>query len=276
VGEKDIATSEGNELLQRAILSLQGHSSLSAKVRINDVNLFDRSPVGSGAYLEKRSESGLLFRLEMRMQLGGESSSLLHVCDGRYLWMHRKLGGQESLTRVNARRVEQALEETGNIQELTKVGFWPGLGGLPKLLRALEAAFDFRSLEEALLDRQMPVWVLRGEWKQDQLARLIAEDEGEKKGKSADAGKLGEHVPTHVVVLLGKADSFPRRIEYRRGKPDWRKKGGGSNARSIITIEFSEVRLNDPIHPARFLYSPGDLEYSDDTKRFLKNLGLSP
>jgi hypothetical protein len=214
-------------------------------------------------------------RLE-RMQLGGEPSSLLHVCDGHYLWMYRELGDQESLTRVNRERVEQALEESGNVQEMTKIGFWPGLGGLPRLLRALEATFDFHCVEEALLADQLPVWRLRGEWKQDQLAQLGSHREGGKKGEPHNLSELPEHVPNLVVLFLGKTDSFPYRIEYRRGKPGPPEGGLASKDRSIITIKFSAVDLNAPIHPTRFLYSPGDLEYSDDTKRFLKKLGLDP
>ena len=271
----DSGSGGGARLLQQAILALEGRRSVSAKIRIRDVDLFDRSPVGSGVYLEQRSDRQSLFRLEVRMQLGGEPSSLLHVCDGHYLWMYRKLGEQENLTRVNAGRVEQALEESGNIHELTKVGYWPGLGGLPKLLRSLEAAFDFHSVEEALLADQLPVFRLQGNWKPDQLAQEGSETDGEKKGKSVDRSELGDHVPNHVVLWLGKMDTFPYRIEYRRREPN-RRKGDAPKDRSIITLEFFEVDLNAPIHPTRFLYSPGDLEYSDDTKRFLKKLGLDP
>lgn len=266
--------SAGNELLRHAILALESRRSVSAKIRISDVDLFDCNPVGSGAYLEQRSDRESLFRLEVRMQLAGEPSSLLHVCDGQYLWMYRKLGEQERLARMNAGRVEQALEESGKIQEMTKVGYWPGLGGLPRLLRALEAAFDFHSVEEALLANQVPVWRLRGEWRQDRLAELGSEREGGKKGTPLDMNQLPDHVPNRVVLSLGKTDSFPYRIEFRRAKPSRRKGEGASKDRSIITLQFSEVNLNASIHPTRFLYSPGDLEYSDDTKRFLKKLGL--
>ena len=39
-------------------------------------------------------------------------------------------------------------------------------------------------------------------------------------------------------------------------------------------MELSEVDLNAAIHSTRFLYNPGDLEYSDETAEFLKKLGL--
>lgn len=266
-------TVSGQELLEHAILTLESRPSVSARIR-QSVDLFGHQPVGSGVYLEQRSGGQPLFRLEMRMQLGSESSSLLHVCDGRHLWVYRKIGEGETLGRIDVGRVAEALEDSGKMHQIAKVGYWPGLGGLPRLLRGLHAAFDFTSVEETRLADQMPVWRLRGEWKQARLAKLLPEQDIADTGKPVDFSKLPPHLPDHVLVLLGKTDEFPYRIEYRRRTPNGHQAEGSSGSRAIVTVQLHQVNLSAPIHPTRFLYNPGDLEYSDDTNLFISRLGL--
>jgi len=266
-------TISGQELLKHAILTLENRPSVSARIR-QSVDLFGHKPVGSGVYLEQRSEGKPLFRLEMRMQLGSEPSSLLHVCDGRHLWQYRKIREAETLSRIDVGRVAEALEESGKLHEIAKVGYWPGLGGLPRLLRGLYAAFDFTSVEETRLADQIPVWRLRGEWKQARLAKLLPEEDLAETGKPVDFSRLPPHLPDHVLVFLGKTDEFPYRIEYRRRAPNGHQTENDSGGRAVVTVELHQVDFNAPIHPTRFLYNPGDLEYSDDTDHFIKSLGL--
>ncbi len=269
--------SSGQELLEHAILVLESRPSVSARIR-HSVDLFGHRPVGSGLYLEQRSEHGPLFRpfrLELRMQLGGEPSSVLHVCDGRYLWIYRKLGDGHSLGRIDVHRVAQALEESGDIGQVVGVGEWPGLGGLPRLLRGLHAAFDFPTVEETYLAGHLPVWRLRGRWKPERLAELLPGQKGAiEAGKTADLRELPPHLPDHVLLFLGRLDEFPCRIEYRRD-PGAGKGREASGGRSLVTMELFQVNLNAPIHPTRFIYSPGDLEFSDRTSQFLRDLGLA-
>jgi len=266
----------GQALLEHAILRLESRRSVSAKIR-HSVDLFGQKPVGSGLYLERRSPRELQFRLEIRIQLGDDPSSLLHVCDGRYLWMYRKLGDSESLSRIDVARVQRALEESGDMGRMASIGQWPGLGGLPRLLRGLYAAFEFTSVEETRLAAQLPVWKLRGEWRKEKLARLLPEHkDAVKKGKLVNLSQLPEHLPDHVLVFLGRTDEFPYRIEYRRRKARPGKGEGISEDRSLVVMELFEVDLNAPIHPTRFLYAPGDLEYADETRRFLEEQGLGP
>jgi len=269
----------GQTLLEQAILALESRRSVSAKIRYS-VDLMGQRPVGSGVYSEQRSERGLLLRFETRFQLAGEPSSLLQVCDGRYLWVYQKLGDQESLSRIDVARVEQELEESGEIGKIADVGWWPGLGGLTRLLRALHATFEFTSVEEAqLADKAgpVPVWRLRGEWKPEKLAKWLPnERKAGQNGRAPDLSELPRHLPDHVVLYLGKTDRFPYRIEYRRRTPSDQEAEGGSEDRSLVTMELFERNLNASIHPANFLYSPGDLECPDRTSQFLKKLGLAP
>lgn len=269
----------GQTLLEGAILTLESRHSVSAKIRYS-VDLMGKRPVGSGVYLEQRSEQGLRLRFETRFQLAGQPSSLLQVCDSRYLWVYEKLGERESLSRIDVARVEQALEESGEIGRLAEVGWWPGLGGLTKLLRALHATFDFTSVEESQLADPagpVPVWRLRGEWKPNRLAKALPGQKRRANGRRPlDLRDLPRHVPDHVLVYLGTADRFPYRIEYCRRLPPDEEADGDSEDRPLVTMELFERNLNASIHPANFLYSPGDLDCPDGTSQFLKELGLTP
>jgi hypothetical protein len=269
---------DAQRLLEHAILTLEGRRSVLAKIR-HSADLFDQRPVGSGVYLEQRSERGLLLRFEARTQLADEPSSLLQVCDGRYLWVYQRLGDDESLSRIDVARVQQKLEESGKIHSIADVGWWPGLGGLSGLLRAIHSAFAFHAVEEAQLasqDGPLPVWRLRGQWKPDRLARWLPDQKPPKRALPRDPNKLPRHLPDHVVLYLGKTDVFPYRIEYRRRAPDREASESGSPDHSIVTIQFFYVDLDASIHPALFLYNPGDHECVDRTAEFLKDLDLPP
>jgi hypothetical protein len=89
-------------------------------------------------------------------------------------------------------------------------------------------------------------------------------------GKVIYADDLPQHLPSSVVLLLRQKDLFPYGIEFRR---DHR---GTSNAANLeyrgVTWELLQVRLNGPTNPAWFTYNPGDLNYADQTREFLKSL----
>ncbi len=261
----------GQSLLEHAILTLESRRSVSANI-VYHLNLFGQRPVGQGVYLEQRSERGVLLRYESRFQLAGEPSSLLQVCDGRYLWVYRKLGDEETLSQVDLRRVQQELEATGNLDKIVAVGWWPGLGGIPRLLRQLHDYLQFGPVEEDQLDDRngpVPVWKLRGRWKPERLAESLP-DRKTKAAERLGPGVLPGHVPDRVVLYLGKTDEFPYRIEYRR------RASGAKDAadRPLLTMQLHTVHLNATVHPTHFLYNPGDLECVDRTIPFLKELGL--
>lgn len=264
----------GQDLLEQAVFALESRQSVSAKIR-QSVDLFGKKLFGSGVYLEQRSDRQTLLRLEIKIQLGDRSSSLLEVCDGRYLWIYRKLRGEGTLGRIDVLRIVRALEENGQMPGAGGIAGWPGLGGLPKLLRGLDAAFAFDSVEETQLAGQLPVWKLEGSWKQDRLARVLPKQEGTvKEDTPPDLTSLPDHLPDHVVLFLGKDDLFPYRIEYRRRGVKGQDGQDAPEDRPIVVMDLFEVSFNVPIHPTRFIYNPGDHEFSDQTDRFLEKLGL--
>jgi hypothetical protein len=264
----------GQKLLERAILSLEGRRSVSAKIR-QRVDLFGRKLVGSGTYLEQRSAEELLMRMELKIQVGDQVTSLLQVCDGRYYWVHRKMGSDPgTLTRIALVRVGVALEETGEMPQPGKVGSWLGLGGLPRLLRGLNASFQFSPPEETQLD-QRPVWKLHGEWKPERVARFFSDkDKTAQEGKPLDLSKLPAHLPDRVLLYLGRDNVFPYQVEYCRFQPNLKGRYGSPEDRVMVAMELFDEVLNVPIDSNRFTYSPpAELEIVDQTEAYLQSLG---
>ncbi len=255
----------GKALLEAAVRTLEAHNSVSAKIR-QEVNLFGKRLFGSGSYWEQRQGPNHLLRLELKIQLGDQTSSLLQVCDGRFLWTKCKLPDKEELGRIDVARARQALEQAGKIPGQGNLGVLPGLGGVPRMLRGLYAAFDFTSAQPGRWGKhKRPVWRLEGRWKPEQLVKLLPDQKQTiQAGNFPDLSKLPEHLPDHVVLLLGQEARFPYRIEYRRTD--------GCATRVMVAMDLYDVDINVPIDPNRFVYNPGDLKYSDETDRFLESL----
>jgi len=261
--------------LEAALNLVDRSRSVSARIH-HEVYLFDKRLIGSGNYWQQRDGSDLLSRLELKIQLGDRTSSLLQVCDGRFLWTKRNLVGEPELSRVDIDRVLRRLEEAEPDSLATPQGEWPGLGGLPRLIRALRDAFEFSTPAEPGQwgQARRPVWRLQGHWTAKRLAQLLPEQkEAIEAGKPADLSRLPAHLPDQVVVILGQDDYFPYRIEYRRTLTDARPTDAGPHpSRALVVMQLYDVMLNVPIDPKRFLYSPADLPWNDETERFLSGL----
>jgi hypothetical protein len=263
------------DILQRAIAVLESRQSISARVRQNS-EIFGRRPVGSGTYFEQRLPGVTLFRLEMRLQLDDQSSSLLQVCDGRYIWDYRQICTQESVVRIDLDRVNHDLEEAGKWQP-GYMGSLPGMGGLPRLMRALGSNFNFVRADQTFLRRQSPAWRLEGLWTPAKLAQLLPEQaKSIQGGKAPNLSKLPKQVPDRVVVFLGADDLFPYRIEYHR-QPDKKEPPGAISDKMMSEIDFYEPVFDVPIPPGRFFYNPPqNVAQTDETDKFLIGMGLKP
>jgi len=236
-------------------------------------------PLGGRGAGGERSWDRLLIRLELRTQIGDQQSSLLQILSpptpaGHYLWTYCKLPDEERLSRVDLVRAAQALDKAQHTPGLGTEGMLSGLGGLPRLLRGLQAAFDFSSAEQGHFGR-LPVWRLQGQWKPDRLAKILPDQKAAiEAGRPPDLVKLPEHLPDRVVLMLGQDDLFPYRIEYRRGIPE--KAGGRNDSRALVTMELFDVKLNVPIDRNRFIYNRGSTDFSDQTESFISSLGATP
>ncbi len=265
------------QILKDAVRTLESRRSVAAKIRFEG-DLFGKRVIGSGSYLELRHGPNRLTRLELRSQVGNQTGSLVEVCDGLVLWRCRNLSGNVKLSRIDVDEANRGLQQARAARKQEKMGMLPGLGGLPRLLRGLDASFDFISAERGRWG-QLPVWQIRGRWKPEVLAEVLPDqEEAIEQGKPPDLSKLPEHLPDEVVLLLGMEppDRFLYCIEYRRAIPKRAFRSDALQSRTLMKMQLFDVMLDGPIDTDRFLYSPpDDVECTDETESFLESLGVT-
>ncbi len=263
---------------------LDRHPSVSSRVRYS-AELYGLQIVGAGTYLQGPATTHQM-RLELKLQVRNRQSVLQQVCDGQTLWVHQRLDTQATLGRVDvaklidarrARAEEARIGAAANVQGQGRGGEGVtglGLGGLPKLVRNLAGDFHFPAMQTAQLVN-VPVYVLRGEWQPQVLARWLPDQQGNiLAGKPVDLGHLPPQAPDEVLVYLGRDDLFPYRVEYRRSLTGKRptKPGEATPIKSLLTVEFFEVQIGAPLDERAFVYQPGDTPVADLTDEYIRNL----
>ncbi|MHB1036118.1 MAG: LolA-like protein [Pirellulales bacterium] len=262
-------------MVTKAVQSIEGYTSISAKFR-QRADLFGHQMVGSGTYLQWGQGPDCLLRMELKLRVGDEVSSLLQVCDGKTFWIYQELLDETTLARVDVGRVARVLEKARTTPGVQPPSSSLGVGGLESLLRGLDASFHFPAVRAAKLDN-VPVWVVRGEWEKSRLVTLLPDQKKAiESGQPADLSKLPAHLPDQVVLFLGQEDFIPYRIEYRRtdrgaAQPS---AGAGEGSRVLVVMELVEVKLNGRIDRQQFVYNPGTRDAIDQTDRYLAKLGL--
>jgi hypothetical protein len=160
------------------------------------------------------------------------------------------------------------------------------LGGLSRLMTALESNFDFGApkadeLKFTAADgksvERLPIWIVEGRWKTSRLKELTSE--------TADAsGKLPEQLPDRVEVVLGRTEAvlplFPYRITYTRtgeSKPSAGQgsAGGPPPRKELLVLEFFNVFRKGDIDPSLFEYNPGDQVVQDLTTAYVQRYSSS-
>ena len=238
---------------------------ISARIK-QQGELFGHQITGEGRYYELRQGPIPRIHLELTVEVGSVSTSLVQVCNGATFWTYRKLPDGESLSKLDAVRAITALEQAAGKLPREAIASSPGLGGLGRLMRGLNAQFEFTSVAADQLDG-LPVWKLSGGWKPAQLARLLPKQkEAIEKGRPPDLTRLPDHLPDSVTLFLGQDDCFPFRIDYLRSVPK-------SSPRCLMSLEFFELNFNGPIDSGQFLFTPGNLEIIDRTEEFVRSLG---
>ncbi|MBI2825706.1 MAG: hypothetical protein HYX69_13560 [Planctomycetia bacterium] len=255
------------DLLRRAAEQLARHDSIATKVRFRS-NLFGQSLHGTGQFLQDRYASRRV-RFELKTQLGDKISSVQQVADGEALWIrHTTLAGSQ-LTRIDVRRVLDALAVHDSTHPAAQPAQHLALGGLPMLIESLTGSFDFPSVKPDQLGR-LNVLVVTGTWKPAALAKLVPEEkERIESGAALDPDALPVYVPSQVQVYLGRDDLFPYKIDYQRKVTS---AIYGDELRTMASIEFFEVRLNAPLDRVQFSYQPGDAIPVDETEKFIQRL----
>jgi hypothetical protein len=238
---------------------------ISARIK-QQGELFGHQVTGEGRYYELRQGPIPRIHFELTAEVGSVSTSLVQVCNGTTFWTYRKLPNGESLSKVDAVRAITALEQAAGKRPREAMAASPGLGGLGRLMRGLNAQFEFTSVVADQLSG-LPVWKLSGGWKPAHLARLLPnQKEALQKGRPPDLTRLPAQLPDSVILFLGQEDYFPFRIDYLRSV-------SRSSPRCLMGLEFFELNFNGPIDSGQFLFTPGSLEIIDRTEEFVRSLG---
>ena len=285
-------TPSAQQLVEQAARNIAQERSVEAKIR-QRVELFGKFLVGNGSYRQLTIGERQWFRLEMRLQVADRLTSLLKVSDDKTLWIRHDYADRQTFAYVDLDRVRtaaSAFKGTGRAEGVLAAGQgiagYPSpnlaLGGLHQLLAGLNASFEFSPPVPAKIGDQ-PVWQLTGHWKPSMLSQLMP---GLQAGMAdrgrADPAKLPLHLPTEVVLALGRDDQmplFPYRIEYRRRTPTPTAASDagvqlGATDRPIATMELFEVRRYVDMDRRDFAFQPADEPVEDRTSAFLERLGL--
>ena len=266
----------GQDLVSQAARRLWRQPSIDARLR-QKINLFGQQLVGTGQYLQKQSNGGPLLRLEVKVQIGEQLTSMQQVCDGRFLWIRRELPGGTTLSRVDLNRIRTAVNQKGREPLSDSTTNWMALGGLPRLLSGLDENFQFGPARSAQLGEN-PVWIAEGHWKTEKLSEMLpGQKDAIAAGGPPDLTPLSPHLPTSVLVVLGQRDLIPYRIEYRRPTPGTTAGGAAPSAipsNPIVVLELYDVHQGNNLQDQHFAYQPGNQEITDHTDLYLQNMGL--
>jgi hypothetical protein len=249
---------------------------MAAKLRLT-IDMFGQRLTGSGNYLQLGQGEDKLLRLEMTIQTDEYALVSQQIADGRFLWMRRELGNTVSLGRVDLKRLRSELAAHAAPNNPVDNSAWMALGGLAKLLVSLDKNFHFSAAQQGRVAQQ-PMLAVEGSWKPDRLAELIEENvpSSETQPGGVQPGPLPPQVPHRVVVLLGRDNLFPYRVEYLQeeqgGEAEPAAGPAVRRAKVINRLEFYEVEVPATIDPLRFVYKPDATQIEDRTQAMIDAL----
>jgi len=257
--------------------------AISAEMRFK-IDAFGHELIGTGNYLQFGTGPEKLLRLDLRMQVGDRPAIVQEIRGEDLYWVRRDVPPlPPSLSRVDLKQLRKSFARsslpTGG--DVLPQGEWIMLGGLARLLTALDENFAFTAprADELRFNSaegksfvKLPIWIVSGEWKEEKLAALT----GREKGK---ASPLPDQLPERVELVLGRTDEvlplFPYRITYWRSPLTGAK--GAKDAqpqppRELLTLELFNVSRRE-IDSREFQYQPGDQEVQDLTQYYVQRYG---
>lgn len=287
--------SAGDRLLVQAINQFERHQSVTAHMR-HQASLGGTELFGAGNYWQLGSGENLRVRMELKIG-NQEGSSLLHVSNRGILWVDRQLPSGRSVTRFNLRQLRaDPVLSAGNFDSIQPgEASWSPMqpeltahcGGLTSLLSSLGEHFTFMPPQPMRLalappltaqPTTVPVFAMVGHWKPQKLSALTgASQESRVEGQEPES-KIPTRLPQEVLLLVGQADLFPYRVEYRRLETRRAANDDGTaipyqlSAQPLVVLELSDVAFDVPIDGGQFDYNPKDVDWVDQTAKLLERL----
>ena len=101
---------------------------------------------------------------------------------------------------------------------------------------------------------------------------------GQQQRKARTPPELPDRMPQEILLLVGQADLFPYRIEYRHLEtPQLTTSDGTSipyqlSVHPMVVLELSDVVFDSQIAGGQFEYTPGNADWVDQTAAILERL----
>lgn len=232
----------GDSLVRTAITQTERLSSLTARLRCEG-RLFNLPVRADGHYAQLNQAGRILVRLELDLKTPPANVQLQQLCDGRFLWESRQSGSQRRVGRIDLRELQQLAHS--DKQRAVRLG----TGGLPGLMQSLADSFRFFSPRLARLD-EIEVYELHGRLRRARGVTL-----------GTDLELAEQNLPDSVILLLGKQDLVPYRIQFRRGE------------QALFTCELFEVVVGGAVDVNQFRWEGDDRDVEDRTKELLTQVG---
>jgi hypothetical protein len=263
---------DGEALVRRVLDNLERRPNAAAKVR-QSTRLEGNTLAGAGVYWQQGVEN--LRRTYWRLQsvAGDEPSSYTQVFTGQELWIDRRVGDERKVTRVDVGRVARVLNLAGGAggwAESRRESASPVLlarGGVSQLVAELHRCFEFSPPVATQCDG-VPALAVIGQWRSEELA-------GAWPGLEPGSASWPDHLPQHVLLVVGAADLFPRIVEYRRGSQASVAESASAHALSsdpLARFEFFELNFAAAIPDGAFEFAAVDIDWRDVTERVIERL----
>jgi hypothetical protein len=238
--------------------------------------------------------------VRLELQLAGQDAKLLQVSNSRFLWIDRLLPTGRTVVRYDLRqlRADPALTPPDLDKLDPGKANWTTIqplllahsGGLPSLLSSLGENFNFLPPQPMRLAIEPPVggqptslavFAIVGQWKPEKLAALITKTDdpaGNPTSKKQKAPKIPERIPQEVLLLVGQADLFPYRIEYRQLETPVATNSDGPpipyqlSTHPLVVLELSDVVFDTVIAAGQFDYTPSDPNWVDQTATLIERV----
>lgn len=261
------SAAQAERIVSATLATLGRVGSISARVR-QKVRVGDRVLVGAGRYVQSGLGEDQRYRFEVSMKGDTETFDILEVCDGLFAWSYRRIGTQPpQLERIDVRRVRDRVRQLqpGNDDAVS-----PHLGGMQRTLALVRSWFRFVAVEPAGMD-DMPVWKVEGRWHPESLATLLPDqaDAATRPGGIAPA-ELPDGMPWSVRLWIGKRDLLPFRVEWLA--IPGRRPVTAREPEPVAVLEMYEVRLDEPVDAAAFVYKPATEGLIDVTESHVQRL----
>jgi hypothetical protein len=263
---------DGNALLLRSLNNLERWPNVRARYR-QAVRVGEELQSGVGGYWQTGVGNTRCTCWQWQTVVDGQQAVFAQVYDrGGYLWTDTRFPERRSVTRVNVGNLRRDLAAAFNRAGQGGAGGPTAAelellarGGLSQLVAELRRSFEFGPPVAATLDGRT-VAAIVGQWRSEPLAEQW-------QGLNPDsADGWPSHLPHHVVVMVGVEDSFPYRVEYRRGS-DASLVGSVTPAGDpLARFEFFEVQWGVSMDPRLFEFTATDVDWRDVTGAVLERL----